>query len=118
MTQKISLLAVSVTAATALLPERFVTAAGTYATAGGHADGATAIPAVKGALVAVDVLGTTVVTAGGAIAQHAYVQVGSDGKAVTRTTGVAVGRALQAASADGDRIEVLLIANAPLAGGG
>ena len=118
MTQKISLLTLSTAAAGALVAERFVTAAGSYASAGGNADGVTTTKAALGELVGIDVLGTAVVTAGAAISKNAYVQVGSDGKAITRTTGATVGRALQAATADGDRIEVLLIPNAPPAAGG
>lgn len=118
MTQKISLLTLSIAAAGALAAERFVTTAGAYATAADHADGVTTTKAALGELVSIDVLGTAVVTAGAAISKNAYVQVGSDGKAVTRTTGIAVARALQAAAADGDRIEVLLIPNGPLASGG
>lgn len=113
MTQKIALLSLSVAATAALAAERFIGAGGAYATAAGNAFGVTATQAKVGELVSADVLGTTVVTAGGVIAKNAYVQVGSDGKAVTHTTGVAVGQSLQAAAADGDRIEVLLIQNAP-----
>ena len=56
-------------------------------------------------------MGTAVVTAGAAIAKDAAVEVGTAGKAVTKSTGVTVARALQAAAADGDRIEVMLIPN-------
>lgn len=115
MTQKIALLSLSIAATAALAAERFVGAAGAYATAGGNAFGVTATEAKVGELVNTDVLGTAVATAGGVIAKNAYVQVGSDGKAVTHTTGVAVAQALQGAAADGDRIEVLLIQNAPSA---
>lgn len=113
MTQKIALLSLSIAATAALAGERFVGAAGAYATAAGNTFGVTITEAKVGDLVNTDVLGTSVVTAGGAIAKNAYVQVGSDGKAVALTTGVAVAQALQAAAADGDRIEVLLIQNAP-----
>jgi len=113
MTQKISLLTLTVAASAALIAERCVTAAGAYATAAGNALGVTTTQAAIGELVGVDVLGTAVATAGGAIAKNAYVEVGSDGKVVTHAGGVAVGQALQAAAADGDRIEVLLIPNAP-----
>ena len=115
MTQKISLLTLSIRAAAALAAERFITTAGAYPSAGGNADGVTTTTAAAGELVATDVAGTAVVVAGGAIAKDAYVQVGATGKAVTRTTGAAVAKALQAAAADGDRIEVLLIPNAPAA---
>lgn len=111
MTQKNPLLTLTAIATAALAAERFVTAAGAYPAAGANAFGVTNTSAASGARVAVDVIGTTVVTAGAAIAANAYLQVGPTGKAVTRTTGVTVAQALQAASADGDRIEVLLISN-------
>lgn len=118
MTQKISVLSISLLAAAALTAERFVSAAGTVATAAGNAIGVTCTSAEIGDLVATDVLGTAVVTAGGAIAKGAAIQVGADGKAVTQAAGVTVAWALQAATADGDRIEVLLVSNGPAASAG
>ena len=56
--------------------------------------------------LAVTVLGTGVGIAGGVIANGAQVEV-LGGKLVTKAAGVAVGRALQAAAADGDMIEIL-----------
>lgn len=113
MTQKISLLTLTIAAAAALEAERFVTAAGVYPSAGANAFGVTATKAANGELVGADVLGTAVATAGAAIAKGAYVQIGASGKVITRTSGAVVGQALQAAGADGDRFEVLLIPNAP-----
>ncbi|HET8898101.1 MAG TPA: DUF2190 family protein [Rhodanobacteraceae bacterium] len=113
MTQKISLLALPVIAAAAIEAERFVTAAGAYPTAATSAFGVSTTKAASGELFGVDVLGTAIVTAGAAIAKNASLEVGSSGKAITRTsTNPIVAVALQAASADGDRIEVLLIPNA------
>lgn len=111
MSQKISMLALSVLAVAALTAERFVTAAGAVATAAGNAIGVASTDAAIGDLCPVDVLGTAVVTAGAAIAKGAHVEVGAAGKAVTLAAGKAVGVALEAAAADGDRIEVLLIPN-------
>ena len=73
--------------------------------------GAAVFNAVIGDDFAVDVIGTTVVEAAGAIADGAEIEVGADAKAVTQSAGVTVARALQEAAADGDLIEVLLIAN-------
>jgi len=110
---KTPVLNLSVAAAGALAAERFVTAAGAYPAAGENAFGVTVFSTTDaGELVGVDVLGATVVAAGGAIAAHASVQVGADGKAVTKAAGVTVGVALAAAGADGDLIPVLLIPNA------
>ena len=111
MTQKISILALPVIATAALTAERFATGLGATATAAGRALGVTQTSAAIGQIVAVDVVGTAVVTAGAAIAKDAAIEVGTAGKAVTKSAGVTVGRALQAAAADGDRIEVLLIQN-------
>lgn len=118
MTQKIAVLTISVLAAAALAAERFVTATGVYATARGGALGVTNTSAASGALVAVDTLGTTVATAGAAFAKGASLAVGASGKAVAaEADDVIVATALQAASADGDRVEVHLIPNAtPVSG--
>lgn len=111
MTQKFSLLTLSIAAAVAITAERFVTAAGQVAAAAGNAIGVAESNGAIGALVPVTALGTAIVTAGAAIAQGARVEVGAAGKAVTLAAGKAVGVALQAAAADGDRIEVFLIPN-------
>ena len=89
------------------------TAGGATATAGGNAIGVSESDAASGELFPTIALGTGIVVAGGAIAKDAYVEVGAAGKAITQDTGAAVAVALQAATADGDRIEVLLIPNAP-----
>lgn len=83
MTQKISILSLSILATAALVAERFVTAGGATATAAGNAVGVTTTSAAAaGALVTCDVLGTTVVTAGAAIAIGDAIEVGAVGKAV------------------------------------
>lgn len=111
MSSKISILTLSFLATAALTAERFITAGGAVATAAGRAVGVACTSAAIGDRVATDVLGTTVVVAGGAIALDAAIEVGAAGKAVTKSAGVTVARALQAAAADGDRIQVLLIPN-------
>lgn len=113
MTQKIAVLALTIAATAALEAERFVTAAGAYPAAAGNAFGVSCTKAAIGERVATDVLGTAIVTAGGAIAKNAFIDVGTNGKAVTHAAGKVVAQALQAAATDGDRIEVLLIPNAP-----
>jgi len=113
MTQKISLLTLAVIAAAALEAERAVTADGNYATAGGNAFGVTNTKGAAGERVPTDVAGTTIVTAGAAFAKNAYLQVGTNGKLIAKAAGIAVAQALQAATADGDRVEVLWIPNAP-----
>lgn len=109
----IPLLTLSVQATAALTKDRFVTAGGAVATAAGRALGVTRSDAAIGERAPVDVLGTTVVTAGGAIAADAALEVGADGKAVTLAAGVQVGRLApgSVAAADGDLVEIVLIPN-------
>lgn len=100
-----------VTAAAAITAGRAVTAAGAVASAAGNALGIAQTDGSTGDLVPVNVLGTAVATAGAAITAGAAVEVGSSGKVVTKSSGVTIGRALTAAAADGDQVEILLIAN-------
>lgn len=111
--QKIQILTLSILAVAVITAERFVTAAGSPATAAGNAVGVSESDGAIGELVPTIALGTAVVVAGGAVAKGAYVEVATGGKAVTQASGIAVAVALQAATADGDRIEVLFIPNAP-----
>lgn len=111
MTQKISVLTLTVLAAAVLTAERFVTQGGAVATAASNSFGVADSGGAIGALVPVTVLGTAVVAAGAAIAQFARVEVGATGQAVTKAAGITVGIALQAAAAAGDRIEVFLLSN-------
>src|SRR5574343_129724 len=111
MSQNIPLLTLSVKAAAALTALRFVSPTGGVAAAGGNAYGVTRSDAATGDYVPVDVLGTTQVTAGAAIAAGAAIEVGTGGKAITPASGKAVARAAPGASAaaDGDVLEVILI---------
>lgn len=112
MTQKISVLTLAVVAAASLAAERFVGADGNYPAAGGAAFGVTNTSGANGDRVPVDVMGTSIATAGDVIDEDDLLQVGTDGKLVPHTTGVAVAKALQAAGADGERFDVLLLPNA------
>lgn len=111
--QFVSLLTVAVTATAAITGQRFVTGAGVAATAAGNALGVARADAASGELVPVDVLGTALVTAGGAIAANAAVEVGAGGKAVTLASGKQVARLApgSSAAADGDVVEVIIIPN-------
>lgn len=111
MSQNASVLALSVIAAAAITAQTFVTPGGAVATAAGNAFGVARSDGAVGDLVPVDVLGTAVVTASGAIAAGASVEVGSSGQAATHSAGKVVGIALEAAAAAGDEIEVFLIPN-------
>jgi hypothetical protein len=104
-------------AAAAVSPNRFVKIA-----SGGKAQHATAgtdvihgvsdidVAAATDDYIAVVTEGTAIVEASGAISEGAYVTATTDGKAVATTTAghTVRGYALQAAGADGDKIEVKL----------
>lgn len=104
-------LVVGVTATAALTQFRAVSPTGAVATAAGNALGFTLADVASGQRASVVAGGTAIATAGAAIAAGAAVEVGSLGKVVTRSAGVTIGRALTAAAADGDQIEILIINN-------
>lgn len=110
-----ALLTLSVVAAAALEAGRMVNQAGNYPAAGGLAFGATRSAGAIGDPVPVDVMGTAIVTAGGAFAKDAALTVDAAGKVILHdgTAGkFACGRAMEAAAADGDQVEILLVPNA------
>lgn len=113
----ISLLTLSVLASATVAADRFITTGGAHPSAGGLPLGVTRSAGESGDMVPVDVMGTAIVTAGAAIALDAAIAVGTDGKAITHDADGdkhAVGRALSAATGDGDTLEVLLIPSAGL----
>ena len=108
----IALLTKSFTAAGTLAQYQPVKADGTAATAAGNAIGVANVAASSGDIYPATVMGTCLMTAGAAISAGALVEVHTTvSKVVTKSAGVAIGRALSAASADGDVIEVLIIGN-------
>jgi hypothetical protein len=107
-----SVLTLTLTAAATLAANRFVTPVGGVPAANAVCIGATRTGAASGALVPVDILGTTLVEASAGISAGAAVATTNDGRAVTWATGAKVGIALQAATGAGQLIEVLLIPNA------
>lgn len=111
MTQKIQILTLAMKAAVAITGERFVDATGNVAAAAGNAIGVAESDAKIGDVFPVIALGTAIVSAAGAIAKGAGVEVGANGQAATLAAGKKVGTALQTAVNAGDRIEVLLIPN-------
>ena len=110
--QSISLLTLSCVLAGTAAACRFVTPAGAQAGADVNTLG---VPRTAGAAtdkVPVDVLGTTVVEAGAAVAAGDTIKSDSTGRAITwATSGAKVALALEAATAAGQFIEVLLITN-------
>lgn len=109
--QRINILTLSVAAAAAVVAETFGTLTGATASAAGNAQGVFRTDAASGEQVPLDCLGTAVVKAGGAFSAGDELEVGADGKAVVQSAGVTVARALEEATADGDRVEVFLIPN-------
>lgn len=107
----IALLTLSVIAGATITQNQAITGAGAVASAGGNAIGTANTGAASGERVPYTAMGTALAVAGAAIAANAALEVGSAGKLVTKSSGVTVARALQAAGADGDVIEVLWITN-------
>lgn len=109
--QNISVLALTVVATGVVNKRRFVSVAAAQAGAGVNTLGVSQEDAAIGDALALDVLGTAVVEAGAAVAKGAALQSDANGRAVTKDAGVTTARALEAAAAEGDPIEVLLIPN-------
>ena len=111
--QSTPLLTLTVALTGAVAAARFVTPAGAQAGADANTLGVARIAGASGDKIPVDAIGTAVVEAGAAIALGATLEVDASGRAVTwATSGAKVGIALQAASAAGNFIEVLLLPNA------
>jgi len=83
---------------------------GDYAAAGGYMAGVsdTSVGELADEL-AIDVLGTSILEANGAIAVGDLVEVAADGKFITKAAGKAVARAITAAPAAGAVFEALLL---------
>jgi hypothetical protein len=92
---------------------RFVTPAGAQAGADAVTNGVTHVAGVAADNVPLVVLGTAVVETGAAVALGDTLKSDASGRAITWvTSGAKVGRALEAATAAGQFIEVLLLPNA------
>lgn len=111
MTQHKSLFTQAILATAAITAERFVSTAAGVPAAAANALGVARSDAASGEYVPVDMAGSAIVVAGAAIAQYALVETDNAGRAVTKSAGVTLGRALQAAAGAGSRIEVFLIPN-------
>jgi hypothetical protein len=104
-------LVLSVIATAALTQFRGVTAAGAVPAAAAASLGFAQNGGAIGDAVPVVVLGTAIAEAGAAIAVGALIEIDATGRAITRSAGAIVGRALTAAAAAGDQVEVFLIPN-------
>ena len=108
--QSFPLLTLTIAASATLVAERFFTFARAVPSADAAVLGVVRTAAVSGDKVPVDVLGTTVCEAGGAITAGDTLKVDGTGKVITwATSGAKVGIALQAASGTGKFIEILLL---------
>lgn len=105
------ILTLSVIATAALTADRFVTAAGAVPAAGASALGVGRSTVAIGARQPVDVLGTSVIETGAAIAANAFVETDVSGRAITKAAGVTLGRLApgEVATAAGQFVEVLLL---------
>ena len=99
----------TILAAATVLACRAIGADGHYAGAGLHMSGVADVDAEATDELAIDVLGTSTLEAGAAIAADALVEVGANGKFVTKVGGKAVARAIGAAAGDGSKFEALLL---------
>jgi hypothetical protein len=107
----LKLLTLSVVATAALTQNRAVTGAGAVPAAGARCLGFADVSAAIGDRISVGAMGTTIAEAGAAIAVDAALELDASGRVITRSTGVAVARALGAATAAGQMVEILLIPN-------
>ena len=104
----------TVTAASAIAAQRFVSPALAQTGAAGNAYGVSRYAGVAGDKIPVDLMGTTVVEAGAAISAGALVESDASGRAVTHSAGVILGRLAPGdagASAAGQFVEVILFPN-------
>ena len=110
--QKTSIFSMTQIAVAAIAAARFVgQMTGQQCASGAKALGVSQYPAAVGDAVAVDVLGTSIVEAGAAIAAGGEVKAAADGsgKAIPRGgVGPLDGIAVTAATGDGQKIEILL----------
>lgn len=108
------LMALTVIATAAMVANRATTQAGAYPAAGGLAFGITRSDAAIGDPTPVDVHGTAIATAGAAFSKDVPLMVGTDGKLIAHDGDGdkhAVARSMEAATADGEEVEVLLVPN-------
>jgi len=104
----IPLLSLSIVAAIAVTEGLAYAQDGTLAPDAGKMFGLATTDGVIGDRVNTNILGTGIGIAGAAVAVDADLEL-LNGKLITQAAGVTVARALQAAAADGDKIEVLLL---------
>ncbi|PKN07618.1 MAG: DUF2190 domain-containing protein [Deltaproteobacteria bacterium HGW-Deltaproteobacteria-8] len=107
----IPILTLSVLATGTITARRFTTAAGAQAGAGANALGVSEYSGVTGDMIPVTALGTSIVEAGAAFDAGVELEADATGRAILKTTGKTLARALQAATQAGDFVEVFHIPN-------
>jgi len=112
-TQNIAVLTLTIALTGTVTANRFVTPVGAQTAADGNAIGVARVSGVSGDKIPVDIDGTAIIEAGAAFAIGATLKSDASGKAITWvTSGGKLAIALEAATAAGQMIEVLLIDNA------
>lgn len=108
--QKTPIFTFSALALAAVSAGRFIgLGTGAHCAAGAKALGVSQYPAAIGEAFAIDVHGTSIVEAGGAIAAWGPIKSDANGKAIAQGgTGEILGYAVTAAAADGQKIEAIL----------
>lgn len=104
-------LVLSVIATAAITQFRAVGHTGGAPAAAAHCLGFAQNGAASGEAVPVVALGTAIAEAGAAITAGAQLELDASQRVITRSAGAIVGRALTAAGAAGDQVEVLVIPN-------
>ena len=100
---------ITVLAAAAISAYRFVTTAGAVPAAGAWCPGVSATSAAAGEALGVVFSGIKLVESGGAVTAGAVVETDNVGRAVALSTGIGLGRTLDAATAAGQFIRVKLV---------
>ena len=112
-TQAITVLAMPMLLTGTVAANRFVTPLGAQAGADANTYGVARSAGAAGERVTINILGTSTVEAGAAVAANATLKSDASGRAIPwATSGAKIALALEAASAAGQMIEVLLIPNA------
>lgn len=113
MKQSIPILSLTQALTGTVAANRFTTVAGIQTGADLNALGVSRVGGISGEKITVDVLGTSIVEAGAAVAAGATLKSDATGRGITWvTSGARLGIALEAAGGAGELIEVMLIPNA------
>jgi hypothetical protein len=107
--QNVSILSLSVKLTADAKAHTFVSYLGGAPSAANPPLGVAQYDGDAGDMITLDVIGTAKMLAGGAIAVGDAIEAGANGKGVKKNAGAAVARALEAAKADGDIVEVFLL---------